>query len=60
MFHRILFLDTECTGLDPKVDRCIEVAACLYDIATAAPISTFASLLQAASNAAESMPGNGT
>jgi len=54
-FNRIMFLDSETTGFDPKVDRCIEVAACLYDVGLAAPVSTFASLLKSDTNAAESI-----
>lgn len=51
--RRILVVDTETTGVNPAVHTAIEVAACLFDIPTNAPISTFASLIYAASNEAE-------
>jgi DNA polymerase-3 subunit epsilon len=50
---QVLLLDTETDGLDPAVNRCIEVAVCLYDTATASPIESYASLIQNDSNAAE-------
>lgn len=53
MSKKILLLDTETTGLDPSVDRCIEVAVCLYDLERACPLFSYASLIPADSNAAE-------
>jgi DNA polymerase III subunit epsilon len=44
---RAVILDTETTGLDPKVERCIEVAVCLFDLDLAAPIASYASLIDA-------------
>lgn len=48
-------LDTETQGLDPAKDRCIEVAVCLYDLVTACPVRSYASLIRAEDNAAESI-----
>lgn len=42
---RVLLLDTETTGLDPATDRCIEVGCILYDIAEAAPVVAYSSLI---------------
>lgn len=50
-----LILDTETTGLDPALDRCIEVACILFDLEHAIPIASYASLIRAESNAAESV-----
>lgn len=52
--RRVLLLDTESTGLDPK-DACIEVACVVFDLAHASPIVSFASLIQHHSNAAEAV-----
>lgn len=49
----ILLLDTETTGLDPTKDACIEVACTLYSVEHAAPIRSFASLIDERANAAE-------
>lgn len=51
--RRVLLLDTETTGLDPKVDTCIEVAAVVYDLQHASPIVSFAALIRAAANPCE-------
>jgi DNA polymerase III subunit epsilon len=48
-------LDTETTGLDPLVHRCIEVAVTLYDLELALPIASYANLIGSASNEAESI-----
>ena len=53
--RRILILDTETTGLDPKVDSTIEVGCILYSVEHAAPLEYFASLIHAETNAAESV-----
>lgn len=50
----ILILDTETDGTHDGA-ICIEVAACLYSVKHAAPIRSFASLIRAESNAAESV-----
>lgn len=52
MIKRALIIDTETTGLDPQKDKVIEVACILYDLEFAAPIASFASLIQADSNEA--------
>jgi len=52
---RVLIIDCETTGLDPKVDRCIEVAATLFDVRSASPIASFASLVRADANASEAV-----
>jgi len=49
----ILLLDTETTGMNPEVDRCIEVACCLYDTTTASPIVSYSSLIKHDANPAE-------
>ena len=51
----ILILDTETTGLDPKVNRTIEVGCILYSVEHAAAIGSFASLIRADGNEAESI-----
>jgi DNA polymerase-3 subunit epsilon len=52
---RALILDTETSGLDPAVDKVIEVACVLYDLELALPIASYASLVRAESNAAENI-----
>lgn len=49
----IAILDTETTGLNPETDACIEVAVVLYSVEHAAPIRSFASLIDERANAAE-------
>ncbi len=39
-------LDTETTGLDPNVDRTIEVAVMLFDVKHAQPVASFSSLIK--------------
>jgi len=51
-------IDTETTGLDPKSDRCIEVAVLLYDVKQAQPVASYASLIHADGNEAYGMPVN--
>ncbi len=53
MFKRILILDTETTGLDPKTHSVIEVAACLYSVADASPIDWASWLICHPTNEAE-------
>ncbi len=55
--RRALLLDTETTGLDPWVDRVIEVAVTLFDLELGCPLASYASLIQASDNAAESVNG---
>lgn len=51
-------IDTETTGMNPDVDRTIEVAVTLFDVKHAQPVASFASLIQGpAENAAESING---
>jgi DNA polymerase-3 subunit epsilon len=50
---KIVVLDTETTGLDPKVHTAIEVAAVLYCTAHNAPIATFSTLIEADENPVE-------
>ncbi len=52
---RILIIDTETTGLDPAVDKAIEVAAILYSIEYATVIAAYSSLMRNDGNAAESI-----
>ena len=51
--RRVLLLDTETTGVDPAVDRVIEVGACLYDIELGCPLESYASLIRSADNSGE-------
>jgi len=54
--RHIAIIDTETTGLDPNVDRTIEVAVMLFDVQHAQPVASFASLIKnPAENAAESI-----
>jgi len=55
--RRALLLDTETTGVDPKTDRIIEVAVCLYDLALGSSIAVFSALARGDSNAAEHVNG---
>jgi DNA polymerase-3 subunit epsilon len=50
-------LDTETTGLNPAVDKTLEVAVMLFDVKHAQPVASFASLIRNDSN--ESEPING-
>lgn len=51
--RRVLLIDTETSGLDPKVDVCIEVAAVVYDLQHASPIVSFAALIHSTANPCE-------
>ncbi len=51
----ILILDTETTGVDPKVDAVIEVGCILYSVEHVTPIEYYAALIRHDSNAAESI-----
>lgn len=53
--ERVLIIDTETTGLDPKVDAVIEVAVVLYSIEHATTMTSYASVLRADGNAAEAI-----
>jgi len=53
--NTICLLDTETTGLSPATERVIEVAVTLFDLDTASPIQSFASLIRHDSNAAENI-----
>ncbi len=52
---RILIIDTETTGLDPKVDAVIEVGAILYSVEHATALTAWSTLLPAGTNAAEAI-----
>ena len=52
---KVTLLDSETTGLDPKVDCCIEIAVALYDLDHACTLQTFSSLLPSSTNAAASI-----
>lgn len=52
-----LLLDTETTGFREEGGECIEVAIVVYDILHCAPLLSFASLINATSNAAEAING---
>ena len=54
---RVALLDTETQGLDVEKDRVIEVAVTLYSLTHASPIESYACILKADSNAAESKNG---
>jgi DNA polymerase-3 subunit epsilon len=51
----IMIVDVETTGLDPKQCAIVEVAAVLYSIPDACIVTSFASLVHAASNEAEAI-----
>lgn len=51
----VLLVDTETTGVDAASDSVIEVAATLYDLELATSIESYASLIRADGNAAESV-----
>ena len=55
MIRRLAILDVETSGVSPETDHCIEVAVILYDLARAAPIASFASVMRADTNAAFSV-----
>lgn len=52
---RLLILDTETTGLDPKDSATIEVACTLFDIDANAAVDTFSALVFSTTNAAEAI-----
>jgi len=47
--------DTETTGLDPKKDKCIEVALVRYDVDSKSVLDCYSSLIYSESNEAESV-----
>lgn len=49
---RVVFLDTETSGVNPETDFTIEVAVTLFDVQRAQPIASFASLIRAPQNEA--------
>jgi len=51
----ILIIDTETSGLDPKVDRVLEVGAVLYSIDHATALESFSSLMEAPDNPCENI-----
>jgi DNA polymerase-3 subunit epsilon len=54
---RILIVDTETTGVDPKTDSVVEVAAMLFDTKHASAIESFACLIRHDGNEAERFNG---
>ena len=50
-------LDTETTGLDPAVDKTIEVAVMLFDVKHAQRVTSYAGLIRGISNEARSING---
>lgn len=51
--RRVLFFDTETTGLDFAKDQAIEVAGVLWDVEYRSFVSCFSTLVQASANPAE-------
>lgn len=51
----LILTDTETTGIDPKTEHAIEVAAVLFDVETASVLEAFSSLIYAEANAAASI-----
>jgi DNA polymerase III subunit epsilon len=54
---KALVIDTETTGLDPKVDRVIEVACALYDLELGSTIGSFSAVNYSETNPAEYING---
>ena len=52
---RVLIIDTETTGLDPKSDHVIEVGAIVYSVEHGCSLVSYSSLLAAPGNAAEAI-----
>lgn len=55
--ERLLILDTETTGLDPRQHRCIEVGALLFSVPHRAVLSQLSFLLPCTSNDAQRVNG---
>ena len=55
--QRLLILDTETTGLDPRQHQCIEVGAVLFDVPRRAVLSQISFLLPCDQNPARSVNG---
>lgn len=55
MIHSVICVDVETTGLNPSVDRIIEIGAILYSVKHATPIASFATLINGEGNAAEAI-----
>lgn len=53
----VLLLDTETGGVNHKVDKLVEIAAILYSLEYAMPITSFAALVPGDSNEAEAING---
>lgn len=51
--NKVLLLDTETNGLDPSVNKCLEVAVSVYSIPHRAVVDSFSSLMYATSNETE-------
>ena len=50
-------VDTETSGVDPTVDKVVEVAATLFDVKLGQPIASYASLIRGDTNAASAVNG---
>jgi DNA polymerase-3 subunit epsilon len=55
--ERLLILDTETTGLDPRCDRCIEIGAVLFDLPRRSVLSQVSLLLPCDQNPAQAVNG---
>ena len=55
--QRLLILDTETTGLDPREHQCIEVGAVLFDVARRSVLSQVSFLLPCDHNPAQAVNG---
>ena len=51
----LLIIDTETTGLDPEVDRCIELGCILFDVPSRSVLAQQSFLLPVKTNAAEAI-----
>jgi DNA polymerase-3 subunit epsilon len=49
----VAIVDTETTGLDARVHKCIEIAVCLFDLQHASIVELYSSVLDAQDNPAE-------
>ena len=55
--ERLLIIDTETTGLDPREHQCIEVGAVLFDVPRRSVLSQVSFLLPCQSNPAQAVNG---
>ncbi len=57
LLETLLILDTETTGLDPKIDQCLEVGVILFHISSRAVLAQQSFLLPVEKNPAERING---